>query len=311
MFTPARLLLLAKQSAAEFRRDHCSHLAAGIAYYALFSIFPLLIFVTGITGLVLRDAELQARLVDAILDTVPLAEDEGRGDVVRIVGDTAQESSGAIGIAGLLVAAWSATSMFGAIRRSINLAYDLETYRPLLRQKLVDFGLLLALAPFFLLSIVVTGLVAFTRGLFAEVPVAAVAADHPLAWEVAGLALSAGLSFLAFLVLYWIVPAADVHLRDAWPGALAAALLFETAKAGFGIYLRNFASYDVVFGTLAAAAAFLFWVYVSANILLLGAELAAEYPRVRRGERDRLAPKVARSLTEQLRAGLRGLVKRS
>jgi uncharacterized BrkB/YihY/UPF0761 family membrane protein len=103
------------------------------------------------------------------------------------------------------------------------------------------------------------------------------------------------------------VPAAKVRLRDVWLGALVAAFLFEVTKVGFSIYLENFSNYDLVYGSLGAVAAFLFWVYLAANILLFGAEVASEYPRVLRGDYAEVRPAPARPLRETVRARLRGL----
>ncbi|MCK9521327.1 MAG: YihY/virulence factor BrkB family protein [Dehalococcoidia bacterium] len=302
-----QLLVLAGRVTGEFSRDHCTHLAAAISYYVLFSLFPLLIVAVAASGIVLRDEARQDRLVDRVIEHIPL-EAEGRGDIATAVREVTGRQAGAIGLVGLAGLLWTASNMFAAIRRSINIAYNVEAFRPLLRQKLVDFGLLLALGPFFLLSIGATALVAFARGAFSGVPfVGEAIADERLTWGLAGFAVSASLSFLAFFVLYWVLPATAVRPRDVWPGALVAALLFEVAKSGFSLYLRNFGNYDVVFGSLGAVVAFLFWVYVSANILLLGAEVASEYPKVRRGDFDAPGGEID-PLRERVWRSLRGLV---
>ena len=82
------------------------------------------------------------------------------------------------------------------------------------------------------------------------------------------------------------MPNTRVKLRDVWLGALVAALLFEVTKFGFSIYLETLGQSNAVFGALGGVAIFLFWVFISSNILLFGAEVAAEYPRVRRGDYD-------------------------
>jgi membrane protein len=309
MLSWSRLSTLASRTAGEFKRDHCSHLAAGIAYYALFAIFPLLVFIAGMTGLFVRDADAEREVVDAILDSLPVEEDDSRADVQEAVHELAGGSSGLVGLAGLVVTAWSASALFGAVRRSINIAYDVEAYRPAIQQKLVDLGLVAGVGLFFALSIALTGLVAFARDAAGDVPGLEWAADRRIAWALLGVGISTSLSFVAFFVLYWWVPAMSVRPGDACVGAGVAAVLFEVAKAGFSLYLRNFGNYDVVFGTIGAAAGLLIWVYVSANILLLGAELASEYPRVRRGEYDTPAgPKVP--WRERVRRGLLGLVRK-
>jgi membrane protein len=307
MLSFSQLRTLLTQSFGEFGRDNCSHFAAGISYYAVFAIFPLLIFVAGIAGLVLQDEDAQEELIDAILDSVPLDEGDGRADVEEAVNDLAGASSGLIGLIGLLLTAWSASSFFGAIRRAINVAYDVDVRRPYVRQKLVDLGLLLSVAPFFLVSIGLSAAIAFARDAAADAAGLAWIADRQMAWTTLGMVLSACLSFLAFLVLYWLVPSVTVRPGDAWLGAAVAAVLFELAKAAFSFYLANFGNYDLVFGAIGAVAGFLLWVYFSANILLLGAEIAAEYPRVRRGDYDATedAPRVPfRKRVRQTIAGL-------
>ena len=95
-------------------------------------------------------------------------------------------------------------------------------------------------------------------------------------------------SFGAFVVLYRFVPNAPIKIGDVWPGALVAAIFFEVIKNGFSFYLANFGRYDVIYGSLGAVVAFLFWMYLAAVVLLLGAEVASEYPRVRSGKYDHL-----------------------
>lgn len=306
MLNGTRWIILVRRAAQEFSRDHCSHLAAGISYYALFAIFPLLIFVAGITGLILREAELQQRLVNSILDAVPLDSSEGRSQLQDIVAGLGQGSSGIIGLVGLLLTGWSASSLFGAIRRSINIAYNIDAPRPLVQQKLVDLGMLLALAPFFLASIILSGISAFARSALQEVPVISIVAGQPIVWEASALGISTITSFAAFLTLYWVVPATKLGLRDVWPGAVAAAVLFEIAKFGFSFYLANFGNYDAVLGTLGAGVFLLLWVNLSSNIMLFGAQVASEFPRVRAGEFDN-APKDTRPLREKIIGGVRSL----
>ncbi len=304
------LRLLAVRAVKEFGTDNCSQMAAAISYYVLFSLFPLLIFSIGIVGVVLQDSALQEDLIDAILKNIPLSEEEGRNDVTDAVRGVAGVGSGALGLLGLLGMAWSGSNMFGVIRRSLNIAYDLDLHRPIVRQKLVDLAMVFAFAPFFILSLAATASLRFAQqasddaSFFGELSQAL----GP-AWTAASFLLPVGISFGAFMFLYWFVPATKVRPRDVWLGALTAAVLFEVTKVGFSIYVQNFSNYDVVFGSLGAVVAFLFWVFLGANILLFGAEVASEYPRVMRGDYD--APpsdKPKLTLRERAWVFLRGLV---
>ncbi len=120
------------------------------------------------------------------------------------------------------------------------------------------------------------------------------------------------ISFVAFFLVYWLVPARRLQSRHIVPGALLAAVLFEVVKVGFNVYLENFGNYDVVFGSLGAVVAFLFWVFLSANTVLLGAELASEIPGVASGldEEPPGPPGPQRSLVEKVLRLARGLVMR-
>jgi membrane protein len=302
------LLTLGRRSVEEFFDDNCTQMAAAISYYVLFSVFPLLIFLVGILGLLLQDSQLQRDIIDAVLDFIPLSEDEGRDDVTEAVEGVAGVGSGALGLFGLIGMAWSASNMFGIIRRSINTAYDLDVHRPLVQQKLLDLAMVAGMGVFFLASIMATGFLRVVRQRSEDIPYLGDAAESAgFAWDAASFVIPLVLSFVAFTVMYWVIPATRVRPRDVWLGALVAALMFEIANFGFSIYLENFSNYGLVYGSLGAVVAFLFWVYLSANILLFGAEVAAEYPRVLRGDYEDVERGPSRPLRETVRTKVRGL----
>ena len=304
------LWTLARRSVQEFFVDNCTQMAAAISYYVLFSLFPLLIFTVAILGLVLSGSDLQQDFIDQVFENIPqLSEEEGKDDLTEAVGGIAGVASGALTLFGLIGLAWSGSNMFGVIRRSINTAYDLEYHRPLIPGKLLDLAMVMSMGVFFLASIAATTFLRSARQFSEDVPVFGDAAEAvgPV-WLVAAFAVPLLLSFVAFSVLYWIVPATKVRLRDVWLGALVAAILFEVGKTAFAFYLENFANYGLVYGSLGAVVAFLFWTYISAIILLFGAEVASEYPRVRRGDYAAVAPPAPKlPWRERVRTTVRGL----
>lgn len=265
-----------RDAAQRFLKDDCPQLAAAISYYALFSVFPLLIFLTGMAGIILQDRESQDRVIDELLKNIPFNEGEGRDTVTDAVRGVSRGGA-AIGILGLLGMAWSGSAVFGAVRRALNIVFeDREWKRPFVQQKLVDLGMVLAVGLFFLSSIAAT---ASLRVLRAHTEELAGWAQAGVLWDLASFLIPLVLSFGAFLFLYALIPARRRSLHDIWPGALLAAFLFETAKISFSIYIEHFANYDVVYGSLGAVVAFMFWIYVSSNLMLLGAELAAAFAR--------------------------------
>ncbi|HEX5369952.1 MAG TPA: YihY/virulence factor BrkB family protein [Dehalococcoidia bacterium] len=282
-----RLRLLVYRSVKAFFDDGCSQRAAAISYYVLFSIFPLVIFSVGIMGLVLKDSKLQNDLVNNIMNNIPLSQDEGRNDVTQALQNVAKTRSGAIGIIGLLGLAWSGSSMFGVVRSSLNNAFHAQANRPVVVGKLVDLALVLAFAPFFIASVVATSGLRYAQRASQDLPVLSRLAEATgLGWDIAAVVLPILISSVAFFLLYWLIPSRRVNARYVVPGALLAAVLFEIVKIGFNVYIEHFSSYDVVFGSLGAVVAFLFWVYISANIMLIGAEVVSELPDIAAGRFD-------------------------
>lgn len=301
-------ILLARRSVEEFFEDDCTQMAAAISYYVLFSLFPLMIFLVGVMGLFLQNSDLQQEIIDGVLDLLPEQGDTGTSDVTDAVQDVAGVGSAAVGVFGLIGMAWSGSNMFGVIRRSINTAYDLEQQRPFVQQKLLDLAMVIGLGAFFLVSIAATTFLRTVRTFSSDLAVLGDAAERAgLAWDAASFLIPLGMSFVAFSVMYWIVPATTVKLREVWPGALVAALFFEVSKFGFTIYLANFSSYGAVYGSLGAVVAFLFWIYITAVILLFGAEVASEYPRVLRGDYPESEKKPPIPLRQRLVKQLRSL----
>jgi membrane protein len=282
-----RTRVLIFRSVRAYFEDSCSQRAAALSYYVLFSLFPLIIFSVGIIGLFLKGSSLQTDIVDQIMNNIPLSQDKGRSDVTDALQHVAQDRSGAIGIIGLIGLAWSGSAIFGVLRSSLNVMFHVQQPRPLLIQKLIDLGIVLSFTPFFVLSIAATSALRLAQRTSEDIPILGSSAQAlGLGWQIAAFLLPVLISFVAFFLVYWLVPAQRLRPRYLVPGAILAAVLFEIVKIGFNVYLENFSNYDVVFGSLGAVVAFLFWVYLSANIMLFGAELASELPAVASGRYD-------------------------
>jgi membrane protein len=261
-------------------------MAAAISYYALFSLFPLLIFMVSIFGIFLQSSSLQKDLIDRVLEFLPLTPDKGRNEVRDAV-DAIAGISIPLSMVGLLGLAWSASAMFGAIRTALNVAWDVKTPRHFVKQKLLDLGMVAGIGVFFLLSIGTTALLRTTQDASSDI-LGPLSSNAAFFWRAVPHLMPAIFSFGAFIVLYRFVPAAPIKIGDVWPGALIATIFFETIKNGFSFYVANFGHYDVVYGSLGAVVALLFWMYLSAVALLFGAEVASEYPRVMSGKYDDL-----------------------
>ncbi len=267
--------------------DHVPQLAASMSYYIFFSLFPLAILVVSIAGVLLTDDRLRQDVIDGLFELLPLQSGAGREDLESLIDPIASGRS-AVGVVSILGLIWAATGMMSALRFSLDTVWDLEFRRPFVRGKLVDLALVLGVGALLAISISATAVLQVGR----EVSDSVSESLGPFGAEATGLfnvvafLLPFLLTWLTFGIVYLVVPSVTVRKRDVIGGALVGALLFELLKFGFSLYLRNFSNYDAVYGSLGAAIALLFFVYLGACVLLFGAEVAAEWPRVMHGHYD-------------------------
>ena len=253
-------------------RDRCPQYAAAVAFRVLFSLFPLTILLVSIFGLVLQDDEFRERVVNELLDVLPVSE-SGRQDVESSIEQIASPFS-AIGLVSLIALLWGASGMMASIRVGLEAALKVERGRPAARAKLVDFVLVGASGLLVLTVIAIATLAAF----FGR------AADYVsdrIGVEVittpTGALLQDGLQLALLavmtLLLYRYVPAGRLPRRAALAGAIFTAIGIWGASKLL-VLLLDLVRYNVIYGSLAGVMTFLFFVYVVALILLLGAEFA-------------------------------------
>ena len=282
-----RLTQLADKSIWGFFTDHCPQRAASIAFYALLSLFPLAILAVAVLGLVADDVAARTRVIDFVLDNLPLTEEQGRRDIERLLDDVTRNVTG-FGVLGIAVLLFAASAVMGAIRHGLNAAFNVEDTRPPAQAKVADLLLVLGFGALVTLSTALTLAERLTESLSDAVDDALPGAGGFLV----GLVVDAGalvpflMAFAIFAILFRTVPSACPHLRDTWPGVLVAAVGYEIVKTGFAVYLDRFADYGAVYASLATIVAFLIFVWLAANIALFGAEVAASWPAVRAGEYD-------------------------
>ena len=258
------------QAIEDMFADRCTQYAAAIAYRVLFSLFPLTIALVSVFGLVLQDDELRQRVIDEIGDILPVSP-SGQGNIQTSIEQIATPLS-AIGLVSLVALLWGATGMMASIRLGLETAMKVDRGRPAVRAKLVDFVLVAAAG---ILVIVIVGLSAF-GAFFSEL------VDRFTEWAgiatPSGLLLRDGVQLLAIgitvLLLYRFVPARRIRRRGALAGAILTAVGVWGATKVLAIVFSDFSRYNLIYGSLAGVMTFLFFVYVVAFILLLGAEFA-------------------------------------
>jgi len=293
---------LASRSIAEFSDDRCPQFAAAIAYHVLFALFPLAIALTAVFGIVVRLAGVQADVIDNIAGLLPLSAN-GTQRLRDLLRDVTGNLS-ALGLLGVVGVLYSASGMMTAIRVSVNAAFDVEEARPFIKGRLVDLGLVFVTGLAVLASVSLTLAVRFVDA------DAGATAQIALGGSWGSWVLGVVLPFVAaagttFAILRY-VPAAPVRTRHAAFVGLGLAVVFVVAENAFALYVSNFANYNAIYGSLGAIIAFMFFVYLSAMLLLFGAEVASEWPKVvralERGSAQKSPPAAV-----QARQMLRGL----
>ncbi|WP_299869906.1 YihY/virulence factor BrkB family protein [uncultured Roseobacter sp.] len=254
----------------EIAADRVDLIAAGVAFYGLLALFPAITALMAISGLLVEPSQ----IVDQLESLSGLMPEEVISIVTAQATEVAGSREGGLGLAaivGVLIALYSASKGMASLIEGINVAYDEEEKRGFVRLKLVTFALTL-----FLMIGLLVALMA-TLGL----PAVLAVLDFGAVFE---FLMTAGLWVGLFLltvfglsVLYRYAPSRDEpEWKWASPGAIVACLIWIIASAGFAFYVGNFGSYNESFGTLAGVIVLLMWFWISAFIILLGAELNAE-----------------------------------
>lgn len=257
----------------QFISDDAMTYAAATSYYVLFSLFPTMIFVVTIFGLIVRDPELQQQTVEAMVSVVPAGFDV-RNQITQVISDVSQASSPILLIAGLIGTAWTASNMFGALRRALNLALNIQSNRSFLIARLMDMLNLPAIMLLALISIAATAAVQILESQFTEWFQETDLSSWT--WSLAYFLLPYLISFFAFLMLYRVLPNARFPFRFLVIGATFSAIGFELVKGGFSMYVSSFGNYQEVYGALGGVVAFLFFVFIQSNVIIFGGAITAQ-----------------------------------
>jgi membrane protein len=268
-----------KRTAREFQDDNLTDWAAALTYYAVLSLFPALIVLVAILGLVGRHPETTDALLEIVDRIGPSsAVDSFRGTIESVVRSNA--SAGALLSVGLAGAVWSASGYIGAFIRAMNAVYEIEEGRPFWKLRPLQIAVTIAmvlLLAIVSISLVVTGPLAEAIGDVIGLGDTAVTAWNVAKWPVL-LAIVMGM----FAFLYYVAPnVRQPRMRWITPGGIAAVLAWVVASGAFAFYVANFGSYNKTYGALAGVVVFLLWLWLSNVALLFGAELDAELERQR------------------------------
>jgi membrane protein len=253
------------QTARDFFTDSGPLWAAAIAFYSLLSAFPLMLGAIIIGSYFMETAAAVDWATRLLATFLPMGEEE----MIEVV-EEALEARGTVGLISLTVLFWSGSRVFSAVTIALNIAYDVDEHYGFLKRTMVEFTLLLTLGALFVLALGSRMLLNVVWDQLAWLP-----PRGSVAFNVVTGAASVLLLFVTFFLVYHFVPRRKVDWRANLTGAILATLLFMLAQPLFTGYLRWFANYNILYGSLAIIVVVVLWAWIVAMILLFGGEVAA------------------------------------
>jgi membrane protein len=272
--------VVAKSVANEYKRDDVGGLAAEMAYHFIFALFPFVIFlatVAGMVGRAIRQDQLLDDLMNSLYSQMPPATAEAlREPLAQVLGQRGNEALSIGAAVGLVLALWSASAGVATIMKAFNRAYGVAETRGFIKSKAIALGLTVVLS-----LLLIVGVVSLTLG------------DNLIKWAGANAGLGGATQLLlqvvrvvvallgitvAFSILYWQAPNVRQQYRWITPGTLLATAALIVLSLGFGLYVNlvGAASYAKTYGTAFGLILFLYFLYLSSQVIVLGAEFNAE-----------------------------------
>jgi membrane protein len=256
-----------------FDQDDGAIVSRSIAYYALFSLFPMLLVLLAVASSLLVDDEAKQVIIEFVESYLPVATTMIQDNFEQVL--KAQSTVSILAIIGLV---WSASGVFTALYRAVNRAWGNPKSQLFWTEKLFGLAVVLLVGLILVATTFYNSIVSILRSwqvsYFDWVPLSDAQSNQLWGW-LSTLVLPL-VTVVMFIILYRTVPRNRVGWRDVWLGGLVAGLIWEGARRLYVWYLSNFANYSLIYGSVGAIIGFLLWAYLSGMIILLGAEFTAQ-----------------------------------
>jgi membrane protein len=259
-------LAIAQDVRIESRHDNVVIIAAGVAFYAVLAILPALFIALSFYGL-FTDLEQAERQIDSLLEVLPGSTMAMLDGQMRAIAAESHATLSTSFMASLAALVWTVSNATRALVRAIKIAYDQETETSILENRIVAIALTFG---------VIIGAIA-ALSIIAAVPILldrldptdAIVTFGNLRWLLVGIGVFFGFSYL----YRYAPPQRPARLRDGFPGAALATVLWTACSIGFSIYVSSFGNYNETYGTLGSAVVLLLWFWLTSLSVILGAEL--------------------------------------
>jgi membrane protein len=268
--TLTRIALIFRGAFTSFEREGAARGAAGMAYYTLFSFFPLLIVLVTIVSYFVDSTEASQRVTQLVISAIPVSQNFVEVNIQRLL--TVRNS---VGLLSLIFFVWSGSNAFSMMVHHITSAWPEGERRPFFQKRLFGLAMVVILiVALFLLMLSSTVLNLLVR--YKDAIPGLDLVFNSQVWDLGAKAIHWLVPFLFFYSLYRIIPMGRVPIKAAGYSAVGITIAWRIASMSFQWYLSSgFARYEVIFGSLSAVVAILLWIYISSMILFFGAHLCA------------------------------------
>ncbi|MBW3630211.1 MAG: YihY/virulence factor BrkB family protein [Gemmatimonadetes bacterium] len=263
---------LAAATVREYFDDDMPTYAAALSYHVFFALFPFLLFLLALLSF-LELGDLVDPLIERAGQVLPPV---ALSRVLEVLGEVRGQEKGGLLSFGIAFSVWLASAGLRSTMRALNQAYDVDEGRPIVRRYLVSIFYTGALALLITVATVIMVVGPALAELLAEWVGLAVGGGVLALWGWLRVAVAAILVMIAVSLIYYFAPNRGTRLRIITPGSVLAVALWALTALAFRVYVANFARYSVTYGSVGAVIVLLLYIYLSASVLLLGAELNAE-----------------------------------
>jgi membrane protein len=260
-----------KKAYVDIINNHTMAMAAGLSYYFVMSLFPLLILAASILAFFPKQ-DLFNRVIGAMSTVVP---PDSMGVVRGVLKDVVKANKGGFFTIGLLGTIWTASGGFSSLIEALNVAYDVPETRPIWKTRLLALGLMMVMGTLLTFGVLLMFL-GPQFGTWLALKTSVVGWGFAQVWPTLRWILSVLLIVFAVEIMFYWAPNVKQRFWASLPGAIIGSATWIGTSYALGIYFQNFAHYNKTYGTLGGAIALMAWLYYSWFIILIGAEVNSE-----------------------------------
>jgi len=252
----------------KFLAEDALMISASIAYHSLLAIFPLLLLLLGLSGIYIRHFELAGHLSVVLQRYLPIRSDIIMQNLVGI-----SQAYGKLGLFSFLLLLWSSSGVFLPLEKALDRAWEVPDGRAWWESRLLALEMAVVVGSLILLAAGFVGVEILFRQRLQALLGPSMDSLVVFLYHVLTAISSFGIALLAFVIVFQRLPNRPMHLRQAFPGALLTAVLWETARWLFTIFLPFF-NYRHVYGSIGVMVALMTWAYISSAVILFGAQIS-------------------------------------